>query len=112
MSLALASILGAATRGTLSVQVHKWRRRKPTSALRQDLSALSVRLGFRCADLLCSEEPCNKQARATICVPANLPYSGEPAHVSIPHAWQAASLCAALLNASVAQPERLALCER
>ena len=47
-----------------------------------------------------------------VCVPANLPCSDEPAHISISHTRQAASLCAAQLNASVPQPERLALCER
>ena len=129
MSTAAVSI-GATARGTRSVQVHKWRRRRPLSALRRDLSPLGVRLGFRCADLLCSEEPCNKQAPCTrapwrdvctracvcVCVLANPPCSDEPAHVPTaharPHAWQAASRCAAQLNASVALPERLALCER
>ena len=62
---AAAVSMGATARGTRSVQVHKWRRRRPLSALRRDLSPLGVRLGFRCADLLCSEEPCNKQAPRT-----------------------------------------------
>jgi hypothetical protein len=57
--------LGATARGTRSVQVHKWRRRRPPSALRRDVSPLSARLGFRCADLMCSEEPCSKQAPCT-----------------------------------------------
>ena len=64
MSAAAVS-MGATARGARSVQVHKWRRRRPLSALRRDLSPLGVRLGSRCADLLCSEEPCSKQAPRT-----------------------------------------------
>ena len=60
--------------------------RGPTSnQVRSDLSSLGVRLGFRCADLLCSDGPCAQHALA---------------------------LCAARLNASATADARRQLCER
>ena len=53
--------------------------------MRHGLSSLGVRLGFRCADLLCSDEPCDKYT---------------------------VRLCAARLNASAPLAQRRELCER
>ena len=93
---------------------------------RPDLSTLSVRLGFRCTDLLCSEEPCNKQASPYTCTCAcactcirregarlfRLRLASDNLSTILCTYSQVAALCAARLNGSAPLPERLGLCER
>ena len=68
-------------------ELHSWRRMAPTRhpSRTHNLSAVAVRLGFRCADLLCSDAAC-------------------PRHT--------VELCAGRLDQSAALDSRIQLCER